>query len=90
MIRKHVTAGHVGIGAKLALKGDAIGGSGHQVWSVEKCAPSRRKDLARALKIGGSIDTERNGVNDRHVDAHAILERPQAAQAIRASPASRA
>jgi hypothetical protein len=28
---KHVTARHVGICAKLALKGDAVGGSGHQV-----------------------------------------------------------
>jgi hypothetical protein len=49
-----------------------------------------RKDLARARKIGGSIDTERHGVNDCHVDAHAILECPQAVRAIRASQASTA
>jgi hypothetical protein len=30
-IRKHVTAGHVRVGAILALKGDAIGGIGHWI-----------------------------------------------------------
>ena len=36
-----------------------------------------RESAARPLEVGGSIDTERNSVNDRHVDAHAVLERPQ-------------
>src|SRR5688572_9411272 len=30
-----------------------------------------------ALKVVGSIDAERNRVNERHVDAHAVLERAQ-------------
>jgi hypothetical protein len=77
-IRKHVTAGHVRICAKLALKGDAIGGIGHHgLVRSEKARLAGRKDLARTLKIGGSIDTQGNGVNDCHIDAHAILERPK-------------
>ena len=34
-----------------------------------------RKLTPRALKIGGSIDAEGNGVNDSHVDAQPVLER---------------
>jgi len=35
-----------------------------------------RDEAAGALKVGGSIDTERNGVNDSDVDAHLSLKRP--------------
>ena len=45
--------------------------------SAENRLVSSRKHLARPLQISGSIDTERNGVNERHVDAHAVLERAQ-------------
>src|ERR1700693_1847505 len=34
-------------------------------------------EAARPLEIGRSIDTERNGVNDLDVDAHAGFERAQ-------------
>ena len=33
--------------------------------------------LPGTLKIGGSIDTERNGVNDSDVDAQTVFERAQ-------------
>lgn len=29
------------------------------------------------LKVGGSIDTDRHGVNERDIDAHARFQRPQ-------------
>ena len=35
------------------------------------------EQLTRPRKVGGSIDTERNGVNERDVDAHAGFERAQ-------------
>src|SRR6266702_2072828 len=41
-----------------------------------------RQDLARAGEVGGSIDTERKRVNERHVDAHARLERTQLLEAL--------
>src|SRR5260221_10326481 len=37
----------------------------------------RRKHFAGPRKIGRSIDTERNGVNEHHVDAHPGLEGAQ-------------
>ena len=40
-----------------------------------------RHQLARAGEIGGSIDTERHRVNERHVDAHAGFERAQLLEA---------
>jgi hypothetical protein len=75
-IREHVTAGHVRVGAILALKGDAIGVNRSLDWSVLNAAHlAGRNDLPRTLKIGGSIDTQGNRVNDCHIDAHAILKR---------------
>ncbi len=41
-----------------------------------------RQQCARPLKIGGSIDAERYGVNERHVDAHAILHGAQLLEAL--------
>ena len=38
---------------------------------------SSGQQVTGALKVVGSIDAERNGVNERHVDAHAVLERAQ-------------
>ncbi len=37
----------------------------------------RFKNFARPCKVGGSIDTERNRVNEADMDAHARLERPE-------------
>jgi hypothetical protein len=37
----------------------------------------RREDGTSPLKIGRSIDTERQSVNERHIDTHPSLERPQ-------------
>src|SRR5215831_7200819 len=34
-------------------------------------------ETAGALEIGRSIDLDRHTVNERHVDAHAVLKRPQ-------------
>ena len=38
--------------------------------------------MTGALEIVGSIDAERNRVNERHVDAHAVLERAQLLEAL--------
>ena len=36
-----------------------------------------REHRARPFEVGGSIDTERNGVNDLDIDPHARFQRPQ-------------
>src|SRR6185436_15669175 len=45
-------------------------------------SPPQHQKEPRAFEVAGSIDTERNGVNERHVDAHAVLERAQLLQAL--------
>ena len=44
---------------------------------------SRRQHFARPREVGRSIDTERNGVNEHHVDAHAGFERTQLLEPLR-------
>src|SRR3546814_17697766 len=48
-------------------------------WSSDVSLPisSRGQERAGARKVGGSIDAERNGVNERHVDAQAGFERAE-------------
>src|SRR4029078_12644895 len=53
-----------------------------QVWAWRWCGRRRASGAAvlrapnrpRALEVGRSIDTERNSVNERHIDAHAGFE----------------
>ena len=42
--------------------------------SVTGSGIARRQNSTRPLQVGGSIDTERNSVNDGHIDTHAIFE----------------
>ncbi len=46
-------------------------------WRDEKAEESRRDETAGALKVGRSIDTEGNSVNDRHIDPHLGFESAQ-------------
>ena len=66
----------IGIGARLALKGDALGvvdRSGHERIFGEEAD-------WRVGQIGGSIDTERHAVHARHRNAHIRFQRPQLLQ----------
>ena len=58
---------------RAAMASDAAG-------AVSSSRVVARQDGAGALEIGRSIDTERNRVNERGVDAHARLERAQLLQ----------
>ena len=93
MLGIDVAAGEVGVGAGLALKGDLVpadlGAASVRAWSFRLVSGNSTQARA-ALEIGGSIDTERNGVNDRHVDAHAGFQRAQLLQLLARSPAARA
>ena len=42
-----------------------------------QCSLLAGKKTAHELEIFGSIDLDRYGVNDRHIDAHAVFERAQ-------------
>ena len=74
--------GEMRIGARLALEGDL---AFHRLCHVFNCRfPSRQfkstaaASMARArLQVLRRIDAERHGVDDRHVDAHAGLQRAQ-------------
>src|SRR5262245_23943043 len=43
----------------------------------ESSSASRHEEEPGALKVAGRVATGRNGVNDRHVDAQAVLQRTQ-------------
>ncbi|ENN84443.1 hypothetical protein RHSP_22368 [Rhizobium freirei PRF 81] len=79
--REHVTARHIGIGAVVALEGDLVGLGDHG--TAFGGMPSERgggKNASGLFKVLGSIDTERDRVNDLHIDAHAGFQRPQLLQ----------
>ena len=81
--REHLAAGEIGIGAGLALKGDEARGFGRAVMEMCGFGEERAAINSRgAGEIGRSIDTERNRVNERHVDAHAGFERAQLLEAL--------
>ena len=80
------SAGDIGIRTGRALKGDQFVGRCHrpvlQITNVSRCVlwPWRRsglQDAPSALKVGRSIDTERNRVNADRVDPHTGLKGPQ-------------
>ena len=78
--RVGLAAGEMRVGAGLALEGD-LAAVGFWPWvSRVEGSASGLQELPRPRKVGRSIDTERNGVNERDADAHAGLERAQLLQ----------
>ncbi len=65
------------IGARLALEGDFVGARcGHQFGEAGFGLAAGLKQETRPLKVGRSIDTERDSVNEADMDAHAGFQRP--------------
>ena len=74
-----VAGGQMRVGAGLALEGDFIQArSGHGLVLGRRARSSAGfKKFPRPRKIGRSIDTERDSVNEADMDAHAVLQRAQ-------------
>ena len=73
-----IAGGKVRIGAWLALKGDFVDARfGHGLGKAGVGLMAGLKKLTRPLKVGRSIDTERDSVNERDMNAHARLQRTQ-------------
>ncbi len=73
-VGKHVAGRHVGIGAEVALEGDAVGSCDHgSLCSLH----ARGQHAARLFKIGWRIHAKGNGMDDFRIDAHAGFQRAQ-------------
>ena len=76
-MRQRFARGEIGIGAGLALEGDALGARDQRLMLMTASLLIRQRQAARFCKIGGSIDTQRHAVHARHRDGHAGFERAQ-------------
>ena len=85
---KRLPAGHVRVGAGLALERDDAGGRSASAAVIRLSAGSRM--TARPLEIGRRVDAERHRVDQPHADAHAVLRARAAAPAARAARAGSA
>jgi hypothetical protein len=81
-VRIGIARGQVRVGAGLALEGDFVQArSGHGL-DVLGSGRSLRglKNFPRPRKVGRSIDTERDSVNEADMDTEAVLKRAQLLQ----------